>query len=287
MAPRASWKGFLVLVRISCPVRLHAAIVRTDRLGLQMLNRATLNRLQMRPHDPQTGKEVSREAVVRGYEVEPGQIVLIEERELVGLEIGSSRHLVLERFVERRTVDPAYTDTPYFLLPDGRGADAAFAVLREAMRRRGLVGVSRLVLGGRERAALIEPRGRGMLLTTLRAAHEVRSGEALFGEIDDTPPEEAMIEQAERVIARLAGAFDPRRDFRDRYQEALFHFAQAKRRGEKPVPPGASVPPVMGDLQEALDSSLASLAAIVTPEPPAPRRRSASRRGTKHVQPSR
>ncbi len=285
MAPRASWKGFLVMVRISCPVRLHAAIVRTDRLGLQALNRATLNRLQMRPHDPQTGKEVAREAVVRGYEVEPGQVVLIEERELVGLEIGSSRHLVLERFVERRTIDPAYADTPYFLLPDGRGADAAFVVLREAMRRRGLAGVSRLVLGGRERAALIEPRGRGMLLTTLRAAHEVRGGEPYFAEIDDTPPEEAMVEQAERVIARLANPFDPRRDFRDRYQEALFHFAQAKRRGEKPVLPGPSLPAAMSDLQEALDSSLAAVAA---PEPPVLiRRRVAPRRPAKHMQPLR
>ncbi len=285
MAPRASWKGTLILVRISCPVRLHAAIVRTDRLGLQALNRATLNRLQMRPHDPQTGKEVAREAMVRGYELEPGQIVLIEERELVGLEIASSRCLVLERFVERRTVDPAYADTPYFLLPDGRGADAPFAVLREAMRRRGLAGVSRLVLGGRERAALIEPRGRGMLLTTLRAAHEVRGAESYFAEIDDAAPDEAMIEQAERIIARLAGPFDPRRDFRDRYQEALFHFAQAKRRGEKPVLPGLPAPAAMHDLQDALDSSIAAIAA---PEPPAPsRRRAAPRRPAKQAQPLR
>lgn len=272
MAPRATWKGFLVLARIGCPVRLYAATVRADRLGLQPFNRATLNRLQMRPHDPQTGKEVAREAVVRGYELEPGQVVPIEERELVGLEITSSRHLLLERFIERRTIDLAYADTPYFLLPDGRGADAAFAVLREAMRRRGLVGVSRLVLGGRERAVLVEPRGRGMMLTTLRAAHEVRGAVPYFGEIDDTPPEETMVQQAERLVARLAGTFDPRRDFRDRYQEALFHFALAKRRGERPEQSRPAAPAVMIDLQEALDSSVAALA-----EPAASASQTASR----------
>lgn len=272
MAPRATWKGFLVLARIGCPVRLYAATVRADRLGLQPFNRATLNRLQMRPHDPQTGKEVAREAVVRGYELEPGQVVPIEERELVGLEITSSRHLLLERFIERRTIDLAYADTPYFLLPDGRGADAAFAVLREAMRRRGLVGVSRLVLGGRERAVLVEPRGRGMMLTTLRAAHEVRGAVPYFGEIDDTPPEETMVQQAERLVARLAGTFDPRRDFRDRYQEALFHFALAKRRGERPEQSRPAAPAVMIDLQEALDSSVAALA-----EPAASASQAASR----------
>jgi DNA end-binding protein Ku len=282
MAPRASWKGFLVLARVGCPVRLHAAVVRADRLGLQALNRATLNRLQMRPHDPQTGKEVAREAVVRGYELEAGQIVLVEERELAEIEISSSRHLILERFIERRTVDPAYMDTPYFLLPDGRGADAAFAVLREAMRRRGLAGVSRLVLGGRERAALVEPRGRGMLLTTLRAAHEVRGADAYFNEIDNTPPDEAMVEQAERIVARLTGAFDPRRDFRDRYQEALFHYAQAKRRGEKPVVSRPAPPAVMIDLQEALDSSVAA----ITEAPAAvPGRRATPRRPARQAMP--
>ncbi|HZB94293.1 MAG TPA: Ku protein, partial [Stellaceae bacterium] len=196
MAPRALWKGLLVLGHAGCPVRLFAAAGRTDRLGFQPLNRATLNRLQMRPHDPQTGKEVAREAVVRGYEVEPGRFVPIEERELLEIEIGSSRSLVLERFIERRAIDTAFFDTPYFLVPDGRGADPAYAVLREAIRRRGLVAVSRIALGGRERAAVIEPRGRGMLLTTLRAAHEVRSDEPAFLDGDEVPPDEAAIELA-------------------------------------------------------------------------------------------
>jgi DNA end-binding protein Ku len=258
MASRTSWKGLLVLGRIGCPVRLQAATARTDRLGFQALNRATLNRLQMRPHDPQTGKEVTRDAVVRGYEVEPGRFVPLEERELLEIEIDSSRTLRIERFVERDTIDRAYVDAPYFLLPDGRAADSAYAVLREAMRRRGLVAISRLVLGGRERAVVIEPRGRSMLLTSLRAAHEVR-GEEAVADAEDALPDEAMIELAERIIARLTGTFDPRRDFRDRYQEALFHFVQSKRRGEKPILPPAAVPRVMGDLQEALENSLAEL----------------------------
>lgn len=260
MASRTSWKGLLVLGRMGCAVRLQAATARTDRLGFQALNRATLNRLQMRPHDPQTGKEVTRDAVVRGYEVEPGRFVPLEERELVEIEIDSSRTLRIERFVERDAIDRAYVDAPYFLLPDGRAPDPAYAVLREAMRRRGLAAISRLVLGARERAVIIEPRGRVMLLTSLRAAHEVR-GEEAVGEGEDSPPSEAMIELAERIIARLAGTFDPRRDFRDRYQEALFHFVQSKRRGEKPVLPSPAPPSLVGDLQEALESSLAELSA--------------------------
>jgi DNA end-binding protein Ku len=276
MAPRASWKGLLVFGRVGCPVRLHAAAVRAERLGFQPLNRATLNRLQMRPHDPQTGKEVTRDAVVRGYEVEPGQFVPLEERELLEIELDSTRSLVIGRFVARGSIDPAFIDAPYFLLPDGRGTDPAYAVLREAMRRRNLAAVSRLVLGGRERAVVIETRGRSMLLTTLRASHEVRVEEPILGEPEDTPPDEATIELAERVIARLTSEFDPRRDFRDRYQEALFHFVQAKRRGEKPTVRRPPAPAVISDLQEALETSLAALSeAPATAGRPEPQRRSA------------
>jgi DNA end-binding protein Ku len=259
MAPRTAWRGLLTLARVTCPVRLHSAVVRTDRLGFQALNRATLNRVQMRPHDPQTGKEVTREFVVRGYEVEPGNFVMVEDRDLIELQIDSSRVLVLERFVDRASLDTAYFDTPYFLVPDGRAADVAFGVIRDAIERQGLVGVTRIVLGSRERAAIIERRGNGMLLTTLRAAHEVRGDDSYFSEIDEQPADETMIDMAQRLMARLAGAFDPRRDFRDRYQEALFHFVQAKRKGEKPALPKPREPAPALDVRDALESSVAAL----------------------------
>lgn len=278
MAPRTTWKGVLTLARVSCPVRVHPAVIRTDRLAFQALNRATLNRVQMRPHDPQTGKEVSRDFVVRGYEVEPGHFIPLEDRDLVDLQIESSRRLILERFVTRATIDTAYVDTPYFLVPDGRSADMAFGVIKEAMTRQGLVGVGRFVLGSRERAALIEPRGKGMLLTTLRAAHEVRSDDSYFGEINAGSPDEAMVALAQRIVTRLAGSFDPRHDFRDRYQEALFDFVQAKRKGEKPVVPKLAAPATIIDLKAALENSVA---AADEAKPPAPsRHRRPSRRST-------
>jgi DNA end-binding protein Ku len=279
MAPRTTWRGHLVLARLSCPVRVHLAVVRSDRLGLQGLNRATLNRLQMRPHDPQTGKEVARDFIVRGYEVEPGQFVLLEDRELAGLQIESSRTLVLERFVERSSLDTAYFDTPHFLVPEGRGADAAFGIIRDAMLRQNLVAISRIVLGSRERAVVIETRGKGMLLTTLRAAHEVRSDESYVAEIDQSVADESATGLAERVISRLVGSFDPRRDVRDRYQEALFHFLQAKRKGEKPVRPAPSVPVAAVDPREALEASVAAMEqAMAAPPGSGATSRRASRR---------
>ncbi len=275
MAPRTTWKGFLTLARVTCPVRLHPALIRLDRLGFQALNRATLNRVQMRPHDPQTGKEVARESLVRGYEVEAGRFALVEDRDLAELQIESSRSIALERFFDRGAVDIAYIETPYFIVPDGRGADVAYAVIRDAMIRTGKIGLGRLVLASRERAVLIEPRGRGMMLATLRAAHEVRGEESYFGDVDPTTSREDMVALAAQIITHRLGTFDPKRDFRDRYQEALFDLVQAKLKGEKPMLPKAPPPAPVIELRQALEESVA---AADQPKPPAPSRKPGSTR---------
>ena len=256
MAPRTVWKGYLSLARISCAVRLHPAAARMERLGLQPLNRTTLNRVQMRPYDPQTGREISREALLRGYEFEPGRFVVIDDRELAELQVESTRNIVLDRFVDPATLDAAFLDTPYYLLPDAPAAAGPYALIREAMLRSGRAGIGHIVLSGREWAAFIVPKGRGLLLTTLRAAAEVRSEDTVFAELGAQTVNSGMVDKATEIIARLSDSFDPRRDFRERFQEALFQLVQAKIRGEKPIFPAA--PPVrMIALNEALTASLA------------------------------
>jgi DNA end-binding protein Ku len=278
MASRTTWKGFLTLGRVSCSVRLHPAVLRNERLGFQPVNRSTLNRVEMRPYDPMTGRDISREAVVHGYEVEPGRFVPLEEREIAELQLDSSRNVVLDRFIARSAVDFAYLEQPYFVVPGAKVVEAAFAVIREAMRRAGRLGMGRIVLEGRERPALVEPRGRGMLLTTLRAAAEVRGDDSVFAELGDEPPDEAVVELATRLVTERVGDFDPRRDFRDRYQEALFQLVQAKLRGERPSLPKPLPPPLVIDLRAALEASLAredfakppapSLRRVAQPRPP-------------------
>jgi DNA end-binding protein Ku len=257
MAPRTVWKGYLSLARITCAVRLHPAVARLDRLGLQSLNRTTLNRVQMRPYDPQTGKEISREALIRGYEFEPGRFMVVEDRELVELNVESTRNIVLDRFVEPSSIDSAYLDVPYYLLPDATSAAGPYALIRESMARAGRGGVGHVVLGGREYAALVVPRGRGLMLTTLRAAAEVRNEESIFAELGDHPPEPEMLDKTVEIIGRLKASFDPRRDFREHFQEALFQLVRAKLKGEKPVFPAPPAPLRMVALRDAVAASLA------------------------------
>ena len=257
MAPRTIWKGYLSLARISCAVRLQPAAARMERLGLQPLNRTTLNRVQLRPFDPQTGREIGRDALLRGYELEPGRFVVIEDRELAELQVESARNIVLDRFVDPATLDTAFLDTPYYLLPDAPAAAGGYALIREAMLRAGRAGIGHIVLSGREWAVLVVPKGRGLMLTTLRAAAEVRSAETVFAELGAPAVDPGMVEKATEIIARLSGAFDPRSDFRERFQEALFQLVQAKLRGEKPIFPAAAPVRTIA-LSEALAASLAA-----------------------------
>ncbi|HLJ63658.1 MAG TPA: Ku protein [Stellaceae bacterium] len=255
MAARTIWKGFLALARVSAPVRMHLAVTRNDGLGFKTVNRTTLNPVEMRPFDPQTKREVGRGALVHGYEVEPGRFILVEDRELAEIEIDSSRTITLERFIEPTELDIAYIDQPFFLVPDG--GEAPFAVIHEAISRAKRIGLGRLVLAHRERAVVVMPRGRGMLLVTLRAAHEVRTDEPIFASMRPTVPDPAMVDLASDLLARRHGHFDPKRDFRDRYQEALFELVQAKLKGEKPVLPKRPAPRDTSDLRAALEASLA------------------------------
>jgi DNA end-binding protein Ku len=254
--PRTVWKGFLSLARISCAVRLQPAVARMDRLGLQPLNRTTLNRVQFRPYDPQTGREIGREALLKGYEFEPGRFVVIEDRELAELRVESMRNIVLDRFLDPASIDSAYLDTPYYLLPDTPASVEPYALIRAAMVRAGRAAIGHIVLGGREYAALVQPRGRGLVPTTMHVAAELRSDETVFAGLADKEPAGELVELATLIIARLSGDFDPRRDFREHFQEALFQLVQAKLKGEKPVFPPPAPAIALTALGDAVASSL-------------------------------
>jgi DNA end-binding protein Ku len=158
---------------------------------------------------------VERAEVVKGYEFDRGQFVTFTPEELKALHVESSRTIDLTTFVPRAEFDPVYFNAPYYVYPDGAVAAEAFRVIGAAMADAGMAGIGRVTMSRRERMVLVEPRGAGMVLTTLRAVDEVRA--ANFGTVDgDIDPE--MVSIAETIIKRRTGAFDPA-TFRDRYQD--------------------------------------------------------------------
>jgi DNA end-binding protein Ku len=182
--PRASWKGFLRLSLVSCPIYLSPATTRTKSIRLHQVwqpksvptedeeeeeqpsrkarrsfvedirsdaqpEPPSPTRVALRPHDPHTGEEIEREEVVKGYEYERGQFVTFTAEELKALDVESSKIIDLETFVPRAEVDPIYFNTPYYVYPDGRIADETFGVIGAAMREADKVGIGRVTLSRR------------------------------------------------------------------------------------------------------------------------------------------
>jgi DNA end-binding protein Ku len=210
-------------------------------------------RITLRPHDPTTGEEIEKDEVVRGYEYERGQYVTLTPDELKALDLESSKVIDLEMFVPRGEIDPVYFNTPYYLYPDGQMAVEAIWVIGAAMAEAGTVGIARLTMSRRERMVMIESRGTGMALITLRAADEVRAPQ--FGKADGAVDAE-MLEIARTIIDRRTGSFDASK-FRDRYQEALRELIEAKMKGAAIKPREVATPAPVVDLMAALKRSLA------------------------------
>lgn len=257
MAARANWKGYLKLSLVSCPVQLYPATSAKERVSFHLLNRETGNRLRRKLVDPETDEPVETEDQVKGYQIGKNDYVLVEEEEFEKIAVESSHTIDIETFVPRKEVDEAYLDTPYFLVPDGKMAEEAFSVIREAMREKGVCGIGRVVLYRRERPILLEPRGKGLAATTLRFAYEVRKDEEFFEDIGDHKVEGEMLDLATHIIGRKMAHFDPKQ-FDDRYQEALLAIIDAKRQN-KPVKsaPAEKRPSNVVSLMDALRKSIA------------------------------
>ena len=255
MAQRPVWEGHLRLSLVACPVSLFSATTTANDVRFHLINPATNNRVRQQLVDPDTG-EIERKSVVRGFEIEKDQYVLLTDEEIQSVRLDSTRTLDIERFVDAASIDRIWWNDPYFLVPDGKAGVDAFVVIRTAMEEAGKVALARLVMSAHERVVAIEPRGAGMLVTTLRSHDEVRDAAELFDGIPQHKPDVRMIQIAEQIIAQQSGPFDPS-SFNDRYEDALRDLIRQKQDGGGG---GVSAPPPRADnvidLMEALRRSL-------------------------------
>jgi DNA end-binding protein Ku len=210
-------------------------------------------RIALRPHDPGTGEEIDRREVVKGYEYSRGEFVTFTAEEIKALDVESSKVIDLEKFVPRGDLDPVYFESPYHLYPDGPVAVETLRVIGSAMAELGVVGLGRLTLSRRERMVVVEPRGTGMALFTLRAAEEVRAAQFASPEGD---LDAEMVAIAGAIIKKRNGIFDPG-TYQDRYQEALRELIEAKMKGLTVKPKEITAPPPVIALKAALKRSLA------------------------------
>lgn len=225
MALRPYWSGTIRLSLVSLPVNMYLAVNRQRTIAFHEIYKPTGERVH---HALMAGdKQVDRDDLVKGYEVEKGEYVLIEPEEIKELKIPSSKVLDIAEFVGVDEIDDVYIETPYFIAPDGKGNDLTFAVIRDALRAAKKVAVGQLAIGGRERLCRIRPFGSGMVLETLRYEEELREEDPYFDEIRDRKPDSEEVELAQELIKRKTKRFDAGQ-FHDHYREALQELINAR-----------------------------------------------------------
>jgi DNA end-binding protein Ku len=254
---RPSWSGHLRVSLVTCPITLLPATSETERIHLNEINPATGNRISLKPVDAETGDPVERSDLVKGYQYEKGQYVVLDKEDLDGIQIESTRILDLTAFVDRASVNPLYSDTPYFIYPEGKTGVDAYRVIAEAMRNSEQVGIGSIVLTSREHPVVVEPFEEGLMMSLLRTAEEVREPEF---ELPKDKIDADMVRMAEEIMERLQGKWEPP-GFHDRYQDALRELIEAKVKGlpreKRPAPPE---PSNVIDLMAALKRSLTAKA---------------------------
>ncbi|CAM3339860.1 non-homologous end joining protein Ku [Asticcacaulis taihuensis] len=225
MALRPYWSGTIRLSLVSLPVNMYLAVNRQRTIAFHEIYKPTGERVH---HALMAGdKQVDRDDLVKGYEVEKGEYVLIEPEEIKELKIPSSKVLDIAEFVGVDEIDDVYIETPYFIAPDGKGNDLTFSVIRDALRAAKKVAVGQLAIGGRERLCRIRPFGSGMVLETLRYEEELREEDPYFDEIRDRKPDSEEVELAQELIKRKTKRFDAGQ-FHDHYREALQELINAR-----------------------------------------------------------
>jgi DNA end-binding protein Ku len=257
MAPRAYWKGYLKLSLVSCPIALYPAASSSERVSFHRINKKTGHRLKQQNVDSAGGEPVDKEDIGRGYEVGRGEYILVEDEELEKIQIESTHTIDIDSFVPRPEIDERYIDSPYYVVPTDKVGQEAFAVIRDAIRDKNMVGLGRVVLTRREHVVMLEAFDKGLLGTTLRYAYEVRDQAAYFENIPDLklPPE--MKELAGHIIDTKAGHFDPQK-FVDHYETALVELLRKKQAGRviEPIRDAGAASPRVINLMDALRASI-------------------------------
>src|ERR1700730_6137562 len=226
---RPVWKGSIAFGLVNIPVRLYPA-TDSQSVASHMLYKKDLSRIRFQRVAESTGKEVSAEEIVRGYEVDKDQYVILSDDELANVAPEKSTSIEIQEFVVESDISSLYFEKPYYLEPD-KGAGKAYALLREALAKSGKVGIAQFVLRNRESLCALKALDGVLVLNALRFQSEIRSMDELSLPITEKlSPSEVSL--ALKLIEGMTGKFDPSK-YRDTYTEEVQKLIDAKAKGQK------------------------------------------------------
>jgi DNA end-binding protein Ku len=254
--PSAIWSGTVGFGLVSVPVKLVSA-TRSKDVRFNQLEQRTGARIRYRKVSDATGEEVANEEIVKGYEIAPGQYVVVEDEDVKALAPKASRTIEIEDFVDLDQIDPVYFEQPYYLAPDAQGLKP-YRLLVDAMTELRKVAVGRIIMRSKESLVAIRPVDGVLCVETMRYADEVLPPSSVVpDEGDQAAPTARELEMAKQLVEALAGEFEPDK-YHDSYREQLMSLIERKAAGEEIVAePLVEDQGKVVDLMAALEQSLA------------------------------
>ncbi len=261
MAPRSFWKGYLKLSLVTCPVAMMPATTDNDKVRFHTLNAKTGNRVVSQYVDAISGKAVDEEDEVKGYPRGEDDFVLLEDEELDAVALESTRTIDIDVFVPAHTIEWIWYDKPHYLVPNDSVGEEAFSVIRAAMAASGTVGISRVVLYRRERAVMLQPRGKGIVLWTLRYGDEVRDEAAYFDASAKAPTDPGVMDLVKQLIKDRSTRWTPDM-VADPVQAKLLDIIAVRKKGlKRPVSAKDEAVRPSGNVVNIMDALKKNLAA--------------------------
>lgn len=264
MAPRPIWKGQLRLSLVSIPVEIYSAVRRSARISFRQIHEPSGQPVKYEKTAAGVGP-VDPDDIVKGYEVEKGEYVLIDPEEVDAIKLETKKTLELVQFVETCEIPPLYFDRPYYVVPSDDLAEDAYRVVRDALRQADRVGLGQLTMRGKEHLVAIKPCGDGLLMETLYYEEEIREADPLFSGIKDEESDDELLQVATELIERKTAPFDAAA-YEDNYAAALRDLVDAKTKSKSskrvsaeedsaPRPSGTNVVDLMSALKKSLDAA--------------------------------
>jgi len=251
----AIWKGSLTFGLVNIPVELKTA-VRADHISFRLLHKEDLSPVKYERICQAEGEPVPWNEIVKGYEYEKGKFVALTDEDFKTAALEQSKTIDILDFVKEDEIDPRYFETPYYLVP-AKGGEKPYALLREAIRQTGSVGIGKIIIRQTQHLAAVKVVGDALVLEIMRFANElVDAKEFSFPSREAIRPQE--LQMAEQLVANLAEPFDPTR-YTDEYRANLMKIIKAKMKGKKvklEEPEGEAPDSDVLDLMSRLRASL-------------------------------
>lgn len=250
---RAIWKGHIQFSLVTIPIRIYNAIDSGQEISFNLLSKEGHNPVGYEKKDKVTGQPLKNEDIVKGYQYEPGQFVIIEPEDFEKVKLKSTRVIEIEGFVDREEVHPTLYESPYFIGPDGDVAAKTYGLLSEALKETGKVAVGKVVLRDRENPVLLTPQEGGMVMYKLRYPHEVRNMREV-PQLIDVKVDKDQLKLARTLIESMSRKFSEI-EMKDHYYDALKAIIDAKVEGREIVTVEEEAPKVV-DIMTALKASI-------------------------------